>query len=153
MSANLALTGGAIMAEPVARLLTTHLGSYGAKALEGVGHVSSVEAHVARSTENANSLDTPFQQVITWLAWGEQWSNNDLTRRERRMITTGILAAPAPEDCPADRPQRGGAASGADARGHLCRRAGGQSRLCPGQGTGLGKWRIIGMRDMDCRWG
>lgn len=51
------------------------------------------EAHVARSTENANSLDAPFQQMITRLAWGELWSNDDLTRRERSMITTGILAA------------------------------------------------------------
>jgi 3-oxoadipate enol-lactonase/4-carboxymuconolactone decarboxylase len=51
------------------------------------------EAHVARSTENATSLDAPFQQMITRLAWGELWSNEDLTRRERSMITTGILAA------------------------------------------------------------
>ncbi|WP_110644047.1 alpha/beta fold hydrolase [Salinicola sp. CPA57] len=51
------------------------------------------EEHVARSTENATSLDAPFQQMITRLAWGELWSNNDLSRRERSMITTGILAA------------------------------------------------------------
>ncbi|MBP5979603.1 MAG: alpha/beta fold hydrolase [Halomonas sp.] len=51
------------------------------------------EEHVARSTANANSLDAPFQQMITRLAWGELWSNADLTRRERSMITTGILAA------------------------------------------------------------
>ncbi|TDV96617.1 4-carboxymuconolactone decarboxylase [Halomonas alkaliantarctica] len=48
---------------------------------------------MARSTANANSLDAPFQQMITRLAWGELWSNNDLTCRERSMITTGILAA------------------------------------------------------------
>lgn len=51
------------------------------------------EEHVARSTANANRLDAPFQQMITRLAWGELWSNDDLTRRERSMITTGILAA------------------------------------------------------------
>ncbi|MBB3139647.1 alpha/beta fold hydrolase [Halomonas organivorans] len=51
------------------------------------------EAHVARSTENATSLDAPFQQMITRLAWGELWGNEDLTRAERSMITTGILAA------------------------------------------------------------
>ncbi|MGR2739971.1 alpha/beta fold hydrolase [Billgrantia sp. Q4P2] len=51
------------------------------------------EAHVARASENANSLDAPFQQMITRLAWGELWSNDDLTRRERSLITTGILAA------------------------------------------------------------
>ncbi|WP_165789562.1 carboxymuconolactone decarboxylase family protein [Billgrantia endophytica] len=31
--------------------------------------------------------------MITRLAWGELWSNDDLTRRERSLITTGILAA------------------------------------------------------------
>lgn len=51
------------------------------------------EEHVERSTRNANSLDAPFQQMITRLAWGELWSNDDLTRRERSMITTGMLAA------------------------------------------------------------
>jgi len=51
------------------------------------------EAHVARSTANATSLDAPFQQMITRLAWGELWGNDDLTRRERSMITTAILAA------------------------------------------------------------
>ncbi|WNL42395.1 alpha/beta fold hydrolase [Halomonas sp. PAMB 3264] len=51
------------------------------------------EEHVERSTKNANSLDAPFQQMITRLAWGELWSNEDLTRRERSLITTGILAA------------------------------------------------------------
>lgn len=51
------------------------------------------EAHVARASENANSLDAPFQQMITRLAWGELWGNDDLTRRERSLITTGILAA------------------------------------------------------------
>jgi 3-oxoadipate enol-lactonase/4-carboxymuconolactone decarboxylase len=51
------------------------------------------EAHVERASQNASSLDAPFQQMITRLAWGELWSNDDLTRRERSMITTGILAA------------------------------------------------------------
>ena len=51
------------------------------------------EDHVARASSKATSLDAPFQQMITRLAWGELWSNGDLTRRERSMITTGILAA------------------------------------------------------------
>ena len=51
------------------------------------------EEHVARASSKATSLDAPFQQMITRLAWGELWSNEDLTRRERSMITTGILAA------------------------------------------------------------
>ncbi|WP_043528347.1 alpha/beta fold hydrolase [Litchfieldella xinjiangensis] len=51
------------------------------------------EEHVARASAAAASLDAPFQKMITRLAWGELWSNDDLTRRERSMITTGILAA------------------------------------------------------------
>ncbi len=31
--------------------------------------------------------------MITRLAWGELWGNGDLTRAERSMVTTGILAA------------------------------------------------------------
>lgn len=68
---------------------------------QGVDYATGLETrkqvlgseHVERSTANANSLDAPFQQMITRLAWGELWSNDDLTRRERSMITTGILAA------------------------------------------------------------
>lgn len=79
-------------------MLATDLGDV---ANHGVAYATGLETrkqvlgedHVARSTANANSLDAPFQQMITRLAWGELWSNDDLTRRERSMITTGILAA------------------------------------------------------------
>ena len=85
-------------AEKLLAVMAKDLGDVGA---EGVDYSTGLatrkqvlgESHVARSTENANSLDTPFQQMITRLAWGELWSNDDLTRRERSMITTGILAA------------------------------------------------------------
>ncbi|MDN3522017.1 alpha/beta fold hydrolase [Halomonas ramblicola] len=86
------------MAKRLLLWLAQDLGDVGAK---GVDYATGLEtrkqvlgeAHVARSTENATSLDAPFQQMITRLAWGELWSNGDLTRRERSMITTGILAA------------------------------------------------------------
>ncbi|MFC3283357.1 bifunctional 3-oxoadipate enol-lactonase/4-carboxymuconolactone decarboxylase PcaDC [Litchfieldella rifensis] len=51
------------------------------------------EEHVARASAGATSLDAPFQQMITRLAWGELWGSDDLTRHERSMITLGILAA------------------------------------------------------------
>jgi len=78
--------------------LAVDLGDVGAN---GVAYATGLETrkqvlgeeHVARSTDSATSLDAPFQQMITRLAWGELWSNDDLTRRERSMITTGILAA------------------------------------------------------------
>ncbi|RUR35665.1 alpha/beta fold hydrolase [Vreelandella populi] len=87
-----------LIAEKLLGVLATDLGDV---ANHGVAYATGLETrkqvlgeeHVARSTVNANSLDTPFQQMITRLAWGELWSNEDLTRRERSMITTGILAA------------------------------------------------------------
>ncbi|ERS91925.1 MULTISPECIES: alpha/beta fold hydrolase [unclassified Halomonas] len=87
-----------LFAEKLLAVMAVELGDVGAN---GVDYATGLEtrkqvlgeAHVARSTENATSLDAPFQQMITRLAWGELWSNDDLTRRERSMITTGILAA------------------------------------------------------------
>ncbi|MFS8173488.1 MULTISPECIES: alpha/beta fold hydrolase [Halomonadaceae] len=87
-----------LIAQKLLAVLATDLGDV---ANHGVAYATGLETrkqvlgeeHVARSTANANSLDAPFQQMITRLAWGELWSNNDLTRRERSMITTGILAA------------------------------------------------------------
>lgn len=71
------------------------VGEHGVSYAEGLETRKQVlgEEHVARASRNANSLDAPFQQMITRLAWGELWSNDDLTRRERSLITTGILAA------------------------------------------------------------
>ncbi|MFU1518896.1 alpha/beta fold hydrolase [Vreelandella alkaliphila] len=88
----------ALFAQKLLVVLAKDLGDV---ANQGVGYSTGLETrkqvlgdeHVARSTANANTLDAPFQQMITRLAWGELWSNNDLTRRERSMITTGILAA------------------------------------------------------------
>jgi 3-oxoadipate enol-lactonase / 4-carboxymuconolactone decarboxylase len=88
----------ALFAEKLLAVMAVDLGDVGAR---GVDYATGLEtrkqvlgeAHVARSSENATSLDAPFQQMITRLAWGELWSNDDLTRRERSMITTGILAA------------------------------------------------------------
>ena len=88
----------ALFAQKLLAVLATDLGDV---ANHGVAYATGLETrkqvlgeeHVARSTANANSLDAPFQQMITRLAWGELWSNDDLTRRERSMITTGILAA------------------------------------------------------------
>ncbi len=88
----------ALFAQKLLVVLAKDLGDV---ANQGVAYSTGLESrkqvlgdeHVARSTANANTLDAPFQQMITRLAWGELWSNDDLTRRERSMITTGILAA------------------------------------------------------------
>ncbi len=49
--------------------------------------------HVERASNNATTLDAPFQDMITRLAWGELWGNTDLSRAERSMITLAVLAA------------------------------------------------------------
>lgn len=49
--------------------------------------------HVERASKNTTTLDAPFQEMITRLAWGELWGNSDLTRTERSMITLAVLAA------------------------------------------------------------
>ncbi|MGM0536560.1 MAG: alpha/beta fold hydrolase [Pseudomonadota bacterium] len=87
-----------LFAETLLAVMAVELGDV---ANRGVDYATGLETrkqvlgaeHVARSTEKATRLDAPFQQMITRLAWGELWSNDDLTRRERSMITTGILAA------------------------------------------------------------
>ncbi|MDC6690121.1 hypothetical protein OEZ77_26690, partial [Leclercia adecarboxylata] len=74
----------ALFAEKLLAILATDLGDV---PNQGVAYATGLETrkqvlgeeHVARSTANANSLDAPFQQMITRLAWGELWSNNDLT--------------------------------------------------------------------------
>jgi 3-oxoadipate enol-lactonase/4-carboxymuconolactone decarboxylase len=50
-------------------------------------------AHVEKASQNATTLDSPFQQFITRNAWGELWGDPTLTVQQRSMITTGILAA------------------------------------------------------------
>ena len=87
-----------LFAEKLLAALAAERGDVGAK---GVDYATGLETrkqvlgedHVARSTQNMNSLDAPFKQMITRLAWGELWGNEDLGRRERSLITTGILAA------------------------------------------------------------
>lgn len=49
--------------------------------------------HVERASQNATTLDQPFQQMITRLAWGELWGSQDLCVTQRSLITLAILAA------------------------------------------------------------
>jgi 3-oxoadipate enol-lactonase / 4-carboxymuconolactone decarboxylase len=87
-----------LFAEKLLTFLAPSLGDVGSSGVDyatGLAIRKQVlgEEHVARASRSANSLDAPFQQMITRLAWGELWGNDDLTRRERSLITTGILAA------------------------------------------------------------
>ncbi len=51
------------------------------------------DAHVDRAAAATTKFDAPFQELITDAAWGRVWGNDRLTRRERSMISIGLLAA------------------------------------------------------------
>ena len=51
------------------------------------------EAHVNRSMANADDFTKPVQDLVTELGWGGFWTRPGLTRKERSLITMGILAA------------------------------------------------------------
>ncbi len=50
------------------------------------------DAHVARAEADKTPFDAPFQEYITGAAWHDVWSGDDLTRRERSIVTLAILA-------------------------------------------------------------
>lgn len=51
------------------------------------------DAHVDRAEANKTDADIPFQTLITEGAWGQVWSSDKISRRERSMITIALLAA------------------------------------------------------------
>jgi len=51
------------------------------------------DAHVDRAEANKSDFDKPFQELITEGAWGHVWSSEQLTKRERSIVTIALLAA------------------------------------------------------------
>jgi 4-carboxymuconolactone decarboxylase len=51
------------------------------------------DAHVDRAEANKTAFDTPFQNFIVEGAWGQVWTGDQLSRRERSLITIALLAA------------------------------------------------------------
>lgn len=51
------------------------------------------DAHVDRAEKLKTAFDEPFQTLITEGAWGNVWSDDTISRRERSMITLALLAA------------------------------------------------------------
>ena len=51
------------------------------------------DAHVDRAEAAKTAFDEPFQTLITEGAWGSVWSRDDLSRRDRSLITLALLAA------------------------------------------------------------
>jgi len=51
------------------------------------------DAYVDRAGQNASALGTEFQRHITARAWGDVWSNPQLDKRTRSLLTIALLAA------------------------------------------------------------
>jgi 3-oxoadipate enol-lactonase / 4-carboxymuconolactone decarboxylase len=56
------------------------------------------DAHVDRATANITDLNRDFQDLITRYAWGEIWTRDTLTHRDRSLITLSMLIALNRED-------------------------------------------------------
>jgi 4-carboxymuconolactone decarboxylase len=51
------------------------------------------DTHVDRAEAAKTEFDLPFQTLITEAAWGNVWSSDKISRRERSMLTLALLAA------------------------------------------------------------
>lgn len=51
------------------------------------------DKHVDRAEKDKSNLDESFQEFIVRGAWGSVWSRNQLTKRERSLLTIALLAA------------------------------------------------------------
>lgn len=50
------------------------------------------QEHVERSFKNADDFSKPLQDLVTEVGWGVFWSREGLTRKQRSLLTIGILA-------------------------------------------------------------
>lgn len=51
------------------------------------------DKRVRDSLEKAHDLAKPLQDLMTSFAWGEVWTRSDLSRRDRSILTLGLLIA------------------------------------------------------------
>lgn len=51
------------------------------------------DAHVDRAEANKTAFDAPFQEMITEGAWGTLWARDEISKRDRSLITLALLAA------------------------------------------------------------
>lgn len=51
------------------------------------------EAHVSKAQEHTNNFNQDFQKFITAYAWGQVWTRDGLSKRERSFITLAMLIA------------------------------------------------------------
>ena len=51
------------------------------------------DQYVERTNAATTAFDAPFQELITETAWGNLWSRNEWSKRERSIVTISLLAA------------------------------------------------------------
>jgi 4-carboxymuconolactone decarboxylase len=51
------------------------------------------EAYVARSFANADDFSRPMQELSTEYCWGNIWSREGLSRRDRSLLNIGMISA------------------------------------------------------------
>lgn len=51
------------------------------------------DAYVDQAEKNKTAFDQPFQELITEAAWGHLWANDQISLRDRSMLTLALLAA------------------------------------------------------------
>ncbi|MGA1463489.1 MAG: carboxymuconolactone decarboxylase family protein [Steroidobacteraceae bacterium] len=51
------------------------------------------EGYVKAALEGATALTWPLQQLVTEYCWGEIWTREGLSRRDRSLLNLGMLAA------------------------------------------------------------
>jgi 4-carboxymuconolactone decarboxylase len=51
------------------------------------------DAHVDKAEANKSEIDTDFQKYIVENAWGTVWTRDELTLRERSMLTICMMAS------------------------------------------------------------
>jgi len=56
------------------------------------------DQHVDKAVGDGTGFDQPLQEFIGGFAWGELWSRPNLTRRERSLVTLGMLSAAPPSN-------------------------------------------------------
>lgn len=51
------------------------------------------EAHVERSLSKADAFDEPLQEIVTKYCWGEVWTREGLSLRERSLMNLCMISA------------------------------------------------------------
>ena len=51
------------------------------------------DEYVDRATKNVDEFNDQFQKLVSEFCWGEVWTDETLSRRERSLVNLGMIAA------------------------------------------------------------